>query len=355
METNTPLSMQYYLTAATIPCFVRVKNVSRNRFKKQERKKQKQETRNRKRFGVEDDMSVMPQPPTNLMAPPAEQTERPERTLVERRNIPPIDSPETETVEPNIQNGEHRETETLRELSSPTSFVELETANDSQTSAAPPVSTITLSDESNPPTRSACYHCGKNFSSSSHLSRHEREHNGEKTHQCEQCSRAFSQASQLKTHIRSHTGEKPFECNVCNKSYYRAEHLKNHKRNHTGEKPYKCGVCSHEFTEKGSLNKHMQTHSGEKFHHCEVCQQGFSTNGNLQRHTISKHQGPASKPCTICDKPFSRPDLLKRHMKIHTGEMQKCKFCSRIFSMATKFNRIFSQKIQLKKHKCRQE
>ena len=307
MEANTLLSMQYYLTATTIPCFVRVKNVSRNRFKKQERKKQKQETRNRKRFGVEDDMSVMPQ-----------------------------------------QNGEHRETETLRELSSPTS----------QTSAAPPISTITLSDESNPPTRSACYHCGKNFSSSSHLLRHEREHNGDKTHQCEQCSRAFSQASQLKTHIRSHTGEKPFECNVCNKSYYRAEHLKIHQRNHTGEKPYKCGVCSHEFTEKGSLNKHMQTHSGEKFHHCEVCQQGFSTNGNLQRHTISKHQGPASKPCiicTICDKPFSRPDLLKRHMKIHTGEMQKCKFCSRILSMATQFNRIFSQKIQLKEHKCSQK
>ena len=256
------------------------------------------------------------------------------------------------------QNSEHRETETLRELSSPTSFVELETANDSQTSAAPPVSTITLSDESNPPTRSACYHCGKNFSSSSHLLRHEREHNGDKTHQCEQCSRAFSQASQLKTHIRSHTGEKPFECNVCNKSYYRAEHLNNHKRNHTGEKPFRCGVCSHEFTEKGSLNKHMQTHSGEKFHHCEVCQQGFSTNGNLQRHTISKHQGPASKPCTICTicaKPVARPDLLKRHMKIHTGEMQKCKFCSRISSMATQFNRIFSQKIQLKKHKCRQE
>ncbi|XP_064549479.1 protein suppressor of hairy wing [Drosophila montana] len=214
----------------------------------------------------------------------------------------------------------------------------------------------------------ACKICGKDFTRSYHLKRHQKysscsanendtmsckvcdrvfyrldnlrahlkQHLGTQVvkkpeYMCHVCKNCFYSLSTLNIHIRTHTGEKPFDCDLCDKKFSALVALKKHRRYHTGEKPYTCTVCSQSFAVKEVLNRHMKRHTGERPHKCNECGKSFIQATQLRTHSKT-HLRPYA--CSMCIQKFKTEKQLERHVKDHTRQKRAsfaCTECTRSF------------------------
>ncbi|KAI8123113.1 protein suppressor of hairy wing [Lucilia cuprina] len=226
----------------------------------------------------------------------------------------------------------------------------------------------------------ACKICGKDFTRSYHLSRHQKysscsanendtmhckvcnkafyrldnlrahlkQHLGTQTtkkseYMCPICKKCFYSLSTLNIHTRTHTGEKPFDCDLCEKKFPSLVALKKHRRYHTGEKPYTCSVCKQCFAVKEVLNRHMKRHTGERPHVCSECGKSFIQGTQLRTH-IKVHLRPYE--CDQCPEKYRTEKQLEKHMKEHTATKRKgrtrmankCLICKKGFKTELEFN-----------------
>ncbi|CAD6222169.1 GSCOCG00000781001-RA-CDS [Cotesia congregata] len=170
----------------------------------------------------------------------------------------------------------------------------------------------------------------------------------EKTERCNICGFHFPDYNILMLHkqivhmidekdidIKPETLLKNYPCHLCHKIFkmrgsLMEQHVTQHLKTHEA-KQWECDVCSKMFTTKYFLKKHKRLHSGEMPYKCNICNKTFTFQQSYHKHRLY-HKDDKPHTCTTCGRSFKELSTLHNHERIHTGEKPfACETCGKCF------------------------
>ncbi|XP_030373722.1 zinc finger protein 721 [Scaptodrosophila lebanonensis] len=102
-------------------------------------------------------------------------------------------------------------------------------------------------------------------------------------------------------------------------------------------KIWECDVCAKNFTTKYFLKKHKRLHTGEMPYTCQICARTFTFQQSYHKHLLY-HSEIKPHVCAICGRAFKELSTLHNHERIHSGEKPfRCEVCGKCFRQRVSF------------------
>lgn len=97
-------------------------------------------------------------------------------------------------------------------------------------------------------------------------------------------------------------------------------HNQGNQRNDTSK--HCCNICKKSFKTQNILRQHMRIHTGDKPFVCEICNKAFSQMASLKYH-LATHSDDRPFKCEDCSKTFKLKPPFKKHIKECPQRLQK--------------------------------
>ncbi|XP_050069081.1 zinc finger protein 135 [Anopheles maculipalpis] len=103
------------------------------------------------------------------------------------------------------------------------------------------------------------------------------------------------------------------------------------QQGHENAKQWECDVCRKSFTTKYFLKKHNRLHTGEMPYTCGICHKSFTFQQSYHKHLLY-HSDEKPHVCSVCNRAFKELSTLHNHQRIHSGEKPfACETCGKCF------------------------
>ncbi|XP_069549415.1 zinc finger protein 1035 [Brachyistius frenatus] len=176
----------------------------------------------------------------------------------------------------------------------------------------------------------SCTFCGKFFSTSQLLKKHQRNHRGERPYRCLECGKGFKKRCHLIGHKNVH--QRRIQCTVCRKILLTVGELIQHRRSHPKKGTLQCPDCHLQFQYPAHLLRHLDTHKMRK-NKADCLEETTPSKPKQSLESMKEQNEPKQLQCSLCKKVFSDAQILRKHCLTHISDSSnQCPFCKLDFN-----------------------